>query len=280
MARTPSSRWRQIERLRRRHIRRAEASLRDAFARQIRAGLYEVSQGTPDDWRQRLTEGLRRGQAEVDRSLQAIWQGVAEDFAEREYRIVKKLVGKAVDPPGWIQRLLRRVVDIFGIRSTLIGSEMMSWAVDVITKSDVLQIALNEGWGIDKMVRAFEDEIDEFPRYRIERIARTEVIGASNWATNAGAQEASDELGLELVKEWIATNDARTRDMIDDEFDHRAMDTKKVLMDQPFMVPSRSGREPLMFPGDPAGSAGNIINCRCTIAYIPADEVPLDELQR
>jgi uncharacterized protein with gpF-like domain len=49
-------------------------------------------------------------------------------------------------------------------------------------------------------------------------------------------------------------------------------------MNDPFMVPSEHGPEPLAFPGDPAGSPGNIINCRCAIAYIPADEVDLTEL--
>jgi hypothetical protein len=187
------------------------------------------------------------------------------------------MAGKAVDPPAWLARVLLRVVDIFEIRLGLIRQGTIAEIVQQITQSDTLRVALNEGWGIDRMVRAFEETI-KMPYYRIERIARTEVIGASNWSTHAGAGESATEMGLDLVKEWIATRDERTRDMIDDEFDHRAMDGVLRRMDQPFMVPSTFGSEPLQFPGDPAGSAGNIINCRCTIAYVPADEVDAAEL--
>jgi hypothetical protein len=37
-----------------------------------------------------------------------------------------------------------------------------------------------------------------------------------------------------------------------------------VPIDEPFIV---SGEE-LMYPGDPSGSAGNVINCRCAIGYV------------
>jgi hypothetical protein len=266
------NRWQITDRMRRPHIRKATSRLTEAFRRQIAAGLYEISRGAPGEWQSRLEVGLREGQAEVDRALTLTWQGVTEDFAVRSYRRIKRMAGKAVDPPAWLARLLLRVVDIFEIRLGLIRQGTIAEIVQQITQSDTLRVALNEGWGIDRMVRAFEETV-EMPRYRIERIARTEVIGASNWSTHAGAGEAATEMGLDLVKEWIATRDERTRDMIDDEFDHRAMDGKLRRMDQPFMVPSTFGSEPLQFPGDPAGSAGNIINCRCTIAYVPADEV-------
>ena len=272
MPRPRVNRWQITDRMRRPHIRKATSRLTEAFRRQITSGLYEISRGAPGEWQSRLEVGLREGQAEVDRALTLTWQGVTEDFAVRSYRRIKRMAGKAVDPPAWLARLLLRVVDIFEIRLGLIRQGTIAEIVQQITQSDTLRVALNEGWGIDRMVRAFEETV-EMPRYRIERIARTEVIGASNWSTHAGAGEAATEMGLDLVKEWIATRDERTRDMIDDEFDHRAMDGKLRRMDQPFMVPSTFGSEPLQFPGDPAGSAGNIINCRCTIAYVPADEV-------
>ncbi|BCL83182.1 Phage_portal and Phage_Mu_F domain-containing protei [Ktedonobacteria bacterium brp13] len=84
-------------------------------------------------------------------------------------------------------------------------------------------------------------------------IARTEVIGASNWASHVAAEGS----GLTLHKVWLATEDSRTRPA------HSDADGQEVPMNEPFTV----GDEELQYPGDPAGSAENIIQCRCTQFY-------------
>ena len=63
------------------------------------------------------------------------------------------------------------------------------------------------------------------------------------------------ETGLVMMKNWEATPDERTRAW------HRGVES--VPLDDPFIVDG----EELQVPGDPAGSAGNVINCRCTITY-------------
>jgi len=62
---------------------------------------------------------------------------------------------------------------------------------------------------------------------------------------------------MALNKVWMANHDAKTRP------DHAEADGQEVGMDESFDV----GGEQLMYPGDPAGSPGNIINCRCTVYY-------------
>ena len=47
-------------------------------------------------------------------------------------------------------------------------------------------------------------------------------------------------------------------------FNHLVMNQKRVPLDKPFNV---SGQN-LMFPGDPNGSAGNVVNCRCSVAQV------------
>ena len=76
--------------------------------------------------------------------------------------------------------------------------------------------------------------------------------------------------GANVKKQWISTRDNATRGLKPtDEFDHFHMDSKGAELDGVFDVPMRpSGVEQLQFPGDPTGSAGNIINCRCTIGYL------------
>ena len=94
--------------------------------------------------------------------------------------------------------------------------------------------------------------------YRSAVIARTE----SHSAANAGSLESAIDSDVVKEKEWIFTEDERTRDGVDSEFDHT--NVANVPVDEPFEV---SGEE-LMYPGDPSGSAGNIINCRCCVGYV------------
>ena len=96
---------------------------------------------------------------------------------------------------------------------------------------------------------------------RAELIGRTEVIKASN----AGSLIGAEETGIPMRKFWLATRDSRTRGQkTNDIFDHFSMDENKGIdLKESFNV---SG-EFLDYPGDPKGSPGNIINCRCTLTY-------------
>ena len=94
-----------------------------------------------------------------------------------------------------------------------------------------------------------------------KRIVRTESTNAANYATN---QSATDVFGKEnLQKEWIANFDNRTR------IDHIQANGQIVDMDKNFLV----GGEELSYPGDSRGSAANVINCRCTNAPFPKEEI-------
>ncbi len=95
---------------------------------------------------------------------------------------------------------------------------------------------------------------------RAEAIARTETGRAANY----GAWESMIQVGVE-EKEWLATRDDRVRGLEPgDDYDHISADGQIVKVDQPFAV---SG-EQMMYPRDDSlgASAGNIVNCRCTLA--------------
>ena len=111
-----------------------------------------------------------------------------------------------------------------------------------------------EGLGVAAIARQIRDQVDVMTTWRAALIARTETHGAANY----GAQEAARETGLRLRKEWVAAADERTRE------DHKAADGQIVGMDEPFQV----GSDMLMFPGDPAGSPEQVINCRCAQSFI------------
>ncbi len=93
-------------------------------------------------------------------------------------------------------------------------------------------------------------------KFRAVMIAQTETHSA--W--NAGSLETAKDADVGLVKVWDSTNDDRTRE------DHDAADGQSADLEDAFDV----GGESLEFPGDPSGSAEQIINCRCTMVYRPS----------
>lgn len=105
-----------------------------------------------------------------------------------------------------------------------------------------------------------------FYRWQALRIARTETTTAANRA----ALEAGAISGLVTNKVWISSQDSRTRVIPEDSFDHLSMDEVQVGIEEDFRIPEKEGgTEAMAYPGDPKGSAGNVINCRCTVAIIP-----------
>jgi HK97 family phage portal protein len=89
----------------------------------------------------------------------------------------------------------------------------------------------------------------EIRRARANAIAQTETTGAFNFS-DAEAWIQSDVVE---TKVWRANDDEHTRDS------HLAADGQEVNITQPFNVNGQS----LMHPGDPAGSAAEVVNCRC-----------------
>lgn len=88
---------------------------------------------------------------------------------------------------------------------------------------------------------------------RARTVAVTEVHRAWNMGALAASMRAQMQLQIPLNKRWIAKDDSATRP------GHARADGQIRPINQPFIV----NMEPLMMPGDPAGSPSNVINCRC-----------------
>lgn len=104
--------------------------------------------------------------------------------------------------------------------------------------------------------------------YNAQRIARTEGHRIQQTSTR-DAQYAAKAKGADVVKQWDASLDARTRDS------HARVDGEIKELDEKFS-------NGLMFPGDPSGSAAEVVNCRCTSdtrARWALDEAELDTLK-
>ena len=92
---------------------------------------------------------------------------------------------------------------------------------------------------------------------RAMTIARTETHKAANVSQYTRAESAATDSGLDVVVEWISTNDGRVRDS------HKNTNGQTRPMGQPFNV----GGESMKYPSDPTASAENTINCRCVLGY-------------
>ena len=104
--------------------------------------------------------------------------------------------------------------------------------------------------------------------YNAMRITRTEAHRISQQAAYDALKKAKDN-GADVVKQWDATLDKRTRPS------HARVDGEIRELDEPFS-------NGLMKPGDPNGRAAEVINCRCQLlqrAKCALDEDELDELK-
>jgi len=199
------------------------------------------------------------------RSLEKIYVTTGRAFYEDTWR---SLAGKASKPPErktlddqWMGHARRYVREKTGDKIVQISN----------TTQDKVKAIIGKGFGeglssfqlaevIDKLY------LDEIIPHRSEVIARTEVIQASNSASLDAARDS----GVVARKAWLSTRDDRTRQPPDSEFDHAAADGQEVGLEEPFNVSGES----LMFPGDTSmgASAGNTIQCRCTLTYVTTKE--------
>lgn len=99
------------------------------------------------------------------------------------------------------------------------------------------------------------------------RIARTEGHRIQNEAALDGQHEAKKK-GADIVKQWDATLDSRTRP------EHREADGQIREIDKPFDV----GGEKMQAPGV-GGSAKNVCNCRCCLLQRAKWALDDDELK-
>jgi Phage Mu protein F like protein len=147
-----------------------------------------------------------------------------------------------------------------------------------ITQSLQDAIALVISNGIDEQLgeeqiahRIVEATSGEIGLARARRIARTEVHNAAMY----GQQVAAEASPLAYQKEWLSTEDGRTRK------GHNEMNGDRVALDAAFSVPlyDRNGelieRHNMLYPGATGAPASQVINCRCVVLYEPIGAKPV-----
>ena len=107
-----------------------------------------------------------------------------------------------------------------------------------------------QGESMDKIAKRLRN-VQEMNKTQAIRSARTLVTGAENKGRQDSYARAEAD-GIILQKEWLSTNDGRTR------HSHAMLDGAIVDQDKKF-------ENGLMYPGDPSGRPEEVYNCRCTL---------------
>lgn len=191
----------------------------------------------------------------IKKAYTRLYQAVAVPFAMQKRKQWKKAT-KADDDEIFEDMITREALIYLeqhaGITITAVGDTSKQLIEDLL--HDLTPEILDQGLGGGAAQTMLRDRIasewHQMKYHRTERIVRTEVNRASNW----GALQGSKSLKVEMDKVWISAFTAHSR------IPHMDADGQKVGLYDPFIVDG----EELEYPGDPAGSAGNTINCLCS----------------
>ena len=157
-------------------------------------------------------------------------------------------------------RAIARLEPALSDRSTQTLLEESTLPADAYTDvQDIMRQATLEGWSETKTKRTLskrliphrrKDETTNSYANRIRTAARTTATAnLGRWMDAELARTGAS------YKRWVTVGDSRVRAA------HAAADGQEVPLGSPFVVDG----EMLEYPGDPHGSAGNVINCRCVM---------------
>lgn len=210
----------------------------------------------------RFTSAARRGLGSVVGRLPdldlwpdpAVWTGAVEDYVMPVMRLLyRDWRVHTVDVPtpdedleqawrAYRARVIGRLTD----------GTITSAAVDRVRK--VIERGLADDQSPEVITAAVDAMLDRV--IPVDRLAGTETIAVVNSA-QWDAYLAVAALGADVSRTWRTREDPRVR------ADHAAVDGVVRDVTEAFPV----GGEMLLYPGDPSGSPGQVINCRCWLDY-------------
>lgn len=142
-------------------------------------------------------------------------------------------------------------------RSAMIGRPLPDTRKDMRWNRQKFKSAITQGIlqgeSIPKIVKRTEGIFGGNMAAAI-RAARTATTCAEN-AGRISSYERAEEMGIEMVQEWVATMDDRTRES------HRILDGVQVGVGESW----ETENGPIAYPGDPAADPADTWNCRCSV---------------
>jgi len=229
---------------------------RNAIADQYDAYLKSVSLLDPVQWEAQVS---LIPDEPIERALKTYYKR----FAPLALMQRKNILGqKNEEDDFWINEferfLLNFVTNEAGEKITQIAGTTRKRTLSLVR--GVLEDGTERGLGIPEikrnLIKAVGDDLKGNTRARARAIAQTEIIGGSNRA----AVYAAESTGLNYRKFWSTSGlpNIRATHIAAESYSQQVGGLRR---DQLFP-------NGLMFPGDPNGSADEIINCRCTLLIV------------
>ncbi|SNR95606.1 phage putative head morphogenesis protein, SPP1 gp7 family [Anaerovirgula multivorans] len=153
-------------------------------------------------------------------------------------KVIEQAVKNPLDRIGWLAR-------------NRVNQQILARQI----KEEITR-GLLQGKGYRETTKAVKERMD-VGATNVLRIVRTESQRVQNQG-RLNSMEHAESKGVNMKKQWVSAIDSRTRNS------HGTADGQIVNIDEPFIV----GGEELMYPGDPAGTAFNVVNCRCSMISV------------
>jgi HK97 family phage portal protein len=213
-----------------------------------------------------MNKVIDEGMADISKTLKRYIRYSVEDFGKEVFQNAKsqlKIFETKKNEKTWNdwadkyinRRTARSITEIEGTTRKQVRRVVQELVSEAILNDDA------EG----SFARDLQDKFESLSSGRARTIARTEIGMASNSAT----LEAAKSLEIPgLKKEWVSLQDDRTRDgegpNIGEGANHYDMNGVEVELDDKFTVPPDADMDG---PGDEAGGAEQVCNCRCTLVF-------------
>ena len=255
--------WLKVERLRRQLYKKYSSLFNGAIEKEIEEFAKLVERIGPEAARSSLA--AMAWDDKLVTILRKLYRESAVIFGNSVYRAVGIESRKAYDPfdlnSDWLEELTSFLIQ-WGF---LLASSMTQTTKKYLIV--IINMGIEEGKNPKEIADAIRNNSDlQYAKMRAMRIARTEVMRASNYASYVAAQKHP----FVVDKMWVATRDSRTRRIPKDRYDHWDMDGQVKAYNEPFTSADILGRPiSAAYPGDPTSPAGFTINCRCTVAFVP-----------
>ena len=215
--------------------------LKKAFAE------FKSVKAATDDIVARVVFDLKTENSKIKVINQVFFEKASELGIRQSLSELSGLTGDALDEAAERVKLSPRIKGKLVISSHKVTG-INRTTQDIIANQ--LSEGLESGEGLSELTSRIKQTLGS-NRQRALRIARTQTAGAVGTGRHEGMRHAGTEL-----KSWITSGDSQVRDA-------HTQAGIRYAAGIPLDVPFDVAGEMLMYPGDPAGSAANIINCRC-----------------
>ncbi len=201
---------------------------------------------------------------DLNKLYQQVYVDTGLHFANWYARNFDKLATKGINPSQyknvWQTNFAKYAASVAATNVSLVQETARKTLIQVTTKllrdPDFMLLGARE------QARILRSQFDGYSKYQAERFIRTETTRISNLAVRDAATTVYGK--DQLLKRWSVVLDGRER------LAHREMAGKDPIpFEEDFIV----GGDPMAEPGDGSRtSAKNVVNCRCSVVYIPREE--------